>query len=80
MANCRYCGLTNAIRDNTCIHCGTRFGGVAPEHRGSQIAGRPRTYAEWRQYLGTFPRNGEEIHHAHGTSRVIRETEPVGAK
>jgi hypothetical protein len=70
MANCRYCGLTNAIRDNTCIHCGTQFGGVAPEHRGAEIVGQPRTYAEWRRHLRS--QDGRGIHR--------REPEPVGAK
>jgi hypothetical protein len=80
MANCRYCGLTNAIRDNACIHCGTRFGGAAPEYRGAEIVGWPRTFAEWRRYLGTRLRDGEVLHHAHCTRGVVRETEPAGVK
>lgn len=70
MANCQYCGLMNAIRDNNCIHCGTRFGEVAPECRGSQIVGRPRTYVEWKRRLRS--QDGGEIHR--------RETEPAGVK
>jgi hypothetical protein len=30
MANCRYCGLRDAIRYHRCVHCGTPFGAFAP--------------------------------------------------
>jgi hypothetical protein len=33
MANCRYCGLRNAIRYHHCIHCGTPFKALRPFSR-----------------------------------------------
>ena len=64
MANCRHCGLTNAIRDNTCIHCGTPFGRFAPcvpEYRGSQGRGGLSSYAELKRCLKTSSQDREKI-------------------
>jgi hypothetical protein len=82
MANCRHCGLMNAIRENTCIHCGTRFGELVPEYRGSQSRGGPSTYAELRQRLCSH--DGGEIHYQAlrrpATTEDVAEVEPAGVK
>jgi hypothetical protein len=80
MASCRHCGLTNAIRDNTCIHCGTPFGRFAPcvpEYRGSQGRGGPSSFAELRRRLKTCSQDrGKtryEIFRRHATTDCTRE-------
>jgi len=85
MANCRHCGLANAIRDNTCIHCGTRFGELTPcvpEYRGSQSRGGLSTYAELRRRLCS--QDGGEIHYQalrrRATTEDVAEVEPAGVK
>jgi hypothetical protein len=62
MANCRYCGLRNAIRHHRCIHCGTPFGAFGPLVPHSWEP-PPSSCADVRQRIGALHGKRSELGH-----------------
>ena len=62
MANCRYCGLRNAIRYHRCIHCGTPFGAFGPPMLHSWEP-PPNSCADVRRRIATLDRKRSELRH-----------------
>lgn len=60
MANCRYCGLTNAIRYRRCIRCGTPFGAFGPPIPHSWEP-PPRSCADVRRRIAALHRKRSEL-------------------
>ena len=68
MANCRYCGLRNAIRHHRCIHCGTPFGACSPTVLSSWESPGDSS-ADVRRRIAILQRRHSEL--MHGRVRVF---------
>ena len=62
MADCRYCGLRNAIRYHRCVHCGTSFGAFAPPMPHSSEPS-PSSCADVKLRIAALHRKHSELRH-----------------
>lgn len=62
MADCRYCGLRDAIRYHRCVHCGTPFGASSPPVPHSWKPS-PSSCADVKQRIAALHRKHSELRH-----------------